>query len=49
VNSREHLESLVEARDRGVGSIQEFARQQAAQTPGHDHETEPAPARAKVA
>jgi methylamine dehydrogenase accessory protein MauD len=28
VNSREHLESLVEARDRGVASIQEFARQQ---------------------
>jgi len=42
VNSREHLESLVEARDRGVASIQEFVRQQ----PGggahghelHDHE-----------
>ena len=50
VNSREHLESLVEARDRGVASIQEFARQQAGET-GHDHEirTEPAPVRAKVA
>lgn len=27
VNSREHLESLVEARERGVASIQEYARQ----------------------
>lgn len=42
VNSREHLESLVEARDRGMASIQEFARRQAG--PGahqhHDHEDE---------
>jgi len=38
VNSREHLESLVEARDRGLASIQEFARRQAG--PGvHDHDT----------
>jgi methylamine dehydrogenase accessory protein MauD len=28
VNSREHLESLVEARERGVASIQDYARQQ---------------------
>jgi methylamine dehydrogenase accessory protein MauD len=55
VNSREHLESLVEARDRGVASIQEFARQQAAQNPAQrgasdpEDRTEPAPARAKVA
>lgn len=40
VNSREHLESLVEARDRGVASIQEFARQQGiagGHAHGHDH------------
>jgi methylamine dehydrogenase accessory protein MauD len=56
VNSREHLESLVEARDRGVASIQEYARQQSApESAGkhhaHDHEPRPetAPARAKVA
>jgi methylamine dehydrogenase accessory protein MauD len=47
VNSREHLESLVEARDRGVASIQEYARELSA----HDHGSrpDPAPARAKVA
>jgi methylamine dehydrogenase accessory protein MauD len=45
VNSREHLESLVEARDRGVASIQEFARQHG--VAGHDHEA--ARSRAKVA
>ena len=28
VNSREHLESLFEAKDLGVASIQEFVRQQ---------------------
>ena len=28
VNSREHLESLVEADERGVASIQQFARQE---------------------
>jgi hypothetical protein len=45
VNSREHLESLVEARDRGVASIQDFARQHGA----HQHGHETAPTRAKVA
>lgn len=57
VNSREHLESLVEARDRGVASIQEFARQQGIgqqNEHAHAHDSEPAddPAardRAKVA
>lgn len=57
VNSREHLESLVEARDLGVASIQEFARQHGigdAHAHGHAHEHQPAgdPAsreRAKVA
>jgi len=58
VNSREHLESLVEARDRGVASIQEFARQQGGlETGSHTHthsneEAGPLPAardRAKVA
>jgi methylamine dehydrogenase accessory protein MauD len=42
VNSREHLESLVEARDRGVASIQDFARQHTAHD--HDSRTEAAPA-----
>ena len=38
VNSREHLESLVEARDRGLASIQEFARQQGVPaTHAHEH------------
>ena len=36
VNSREHLESLVEARERGIASIQEFARQHGVH---HDHDT----------
>ncbi len=49
VNSREHLESLVEARDRGVASIQEFARQHGAQDHREDHRNESAPPRAKVA
>ena len=30
VNSREHIESLVEAKQRGVGSLQDFLGQQAA-------------------
>jgi methylamine dehydrogenase accessory protein MauD len=48
VNSREHLESLVEADERGVASIQEYARQQGIVPAAHDHE--PASAgRAKVA
>lgn len=47
VNSREHLESLVEARDRGVGSIQEFARRHGE---AHEHpEQDAAHAPAKVA
>lgn len=37
VNSREHLESLVEARDRGVASIQEFAHRHGAGDDHHDH------------
>lgn len=44
VNSREHLESLVEADERGVASIQEYARQQGI-LPAHDGPHE----RAKVA
>ncbi len=47
VNSREHLESLVEARDRGVGSIQEFARRQGADHRHHDDDS--SRPRAKVA
>ncbi len=43
VNSREHLESLVEARERGVASIQEFARQQGI-TGAHAHAAEHATA-----
>lgn len=43
VNSREHLESLVEARDRGLASIQDFARQQGIHGvhdhAGHDEDT----------
>ncbi|MFN2426430.1 MAG: methylamine dehydrogenase accessory protein MauD [Candidatus Binatia bacterium] len=40
VNSREHLESLVEARDRGLASIQEFARQQGSHAHDpHVHQT----------
>jgi methylamine dehydrogenase accessory protein MauD len=52
VNSREHLESLVEAHEHGVASIQEFARQHGAL---HDDDTDlggaarPARERAKVA
>ncbi len=34
VNNREHLESLLEANERGIGSIQEYVAQQ------HDHEHE---------
>jgi methylamine dehydrogenase accessory protein MauD len=42
VNSREHLESLVVARDLGVGSIQEFARQQGiGGVHAHDHAHNP--------
>lgn len=51
VNSREHLESLVEARDLGVASIQEFAAQHGIGD-GHDHphaHSPAAPERAKVA
>jgi methylamine dehydrogenase accessory protein MauD len=42
VNSREHLESLVEADERGVASIQEFARQQGILPHPHDHTATPA-------
>ena len=35
VNSREHLESLFEAKERGVASLQEFAARRA---PGENHE-----------
>ncbi|MFN2376970.1 MAG: methylamine dehydrogenase accessory protein MauD [Candidatus Binatia bacterium] len=56
VNSREHLESLVEARDRGVASIQEFAHRHGAggDHDGHDHDEAGTPdptlrERAKVA
>ncbi|HEY2772873.1 MAG TPA: redoxin domain-containing protein [Candidatus Binatia bacterium] len=44
VNSREHLESLLEARDRGVASIQELVRRQ-----GTARDAAAAPGRAKVA
>ena len=37
VNSREHLESLFEAKERGVASLQEYAARRAAQ-PDHDHQ-----------
>ena len=37
VNSREHLESLVEADERGVASIQEFARQEGLLPAHHEH------------
>lgn len=33
INNREHLESLFEAHERGVGSLQEFNRQQALRLP----------------
>lgn len=35
VNSREHLESLFEAKERGIASLQEFAARRAAGA--HDH------------
>jgi methylamine dehydrogenase accessory protein MauD len=46
VNSREHLESLVEAHERGVATIQEYARQHGVAASAHDHDP---PERAKVA
>lgn len=37
VNTREHLESLFEAKERGVASLQEFAARRAAEQP-HEHQ-----------
>jgi methylamine dehydrogenase accessory protein MauD len=49
VNSREHLESLVEASERGVASIQEYARQQGILTVPDAGASTPVANRAKVA
>jgi hypothetical protein len=40
VNTREHLESLFEAKERGVASLQEFVHgsEHAAHEHDHDHE-----------
>ncbi|TPQ37989.1 MULTISPECIES: methylamine dehydrogenase accessory protein MauD [Cupriavidus] len=45
VNNREHLESLLEANERGIGSIQEYVAHQLPDQPDHQHEA-PAGARA---